>query len=429
MNLIRIDTLFNYEKGSLQSSKNVSGKYNFITASVDWKTHREYSHETEALVFAAAAAGSLGRTHYVNGKFIASDLCFILTPKDPENYPIDLRFYHIIFNELRKDIVKNTKSGTSKEAIGLSSFGKYEIPYFEINQQIDIKSKYVASEGIKNELTSEFTHQLDLLKKLRQQILQNAVQGKLVPQDPNDEPASVLLERIKAEKEKLFREKKIKKEKALPPIKPEEIPFEIPDSWVWCRLGDLSTDLTYGTSVRADDFGDIPVLRMGNITMSGEILYSNLKYVKESISDLPKLFLKKYDLIFNRTNSFELVGKCAVYDKDDKYTLASYLIRVRFLEDTCSKYISRYINSKICRETQIEPDTIQQNGQANFNGTKLSKILIPLPPLCEQRRIINKIDQLIKFCNDLEQNIQQKQEYTQELMQMVLKEALEIKHN
>ncbi len=272
------------------------------------------------------------------------------------------------------------------------------------------------------------SHQLYLLKIIRQQILQAAVQGKLVRQDPNDEPASVLLERIKAEKEKLVREKKIKKEQPLPPIKPEDIPFEIPQNWVWCRLGDLSTDLTYGTSVRTDDFGDIPVLRMGNITMNGEILYSNLKYVKESISDLPKLFLKKDDLIFNRTNSFELVGKCAVYDKDDKFTLASYLIRVRFSEDICSKYISRYINSKICRETQIEPDTIQQNGQANFNGTKLSKILIPLPPLCEQKRIINKIDQLMKLCNELEQNIHQKQEYTQELLQMVLKEALEVKN-
>lgn len=276
---------------------------------------------------------------------------------------------------------------------------------------------------------SQHSQQLYLLKRIRQRILQNAVQGILVPQDPNDEPASVLLERIKAEKQKLVLERIIKKEQPLPPIKSEDIPFEIPENWVWCRLGDLSTDMTYGTSVRTDNFGDIPVLRMGNITMNGGILYSNLKFVKETISDLPKLFLKKGDLIFNRTNSFELVGKCAVYDKDDKFTLASYLIRVRFPESICSKYISRYINSKICRETQIEPDTIQQNGQANFNGTKLSKILIPLPPLYEQKRIIKKIDQLMKLCDELEQNIQQKQEYTKELLQVALKEALEVKQN
>src|ERR1019366_4064689 len=125
MSMYRIDKLFNFEKGTLQSSKCEAGKYNFITASVEWKTHKEFSYDCEALVFAAAASGSLGRTHYVNGKFIASDLCFIITAKDPKNFPIDLRFYHIIFNEFKKDIVKNTKAGTSKEAIGLTKFGSY----------------------------------------------------------------------------------------------------------------------------------------------------------------------------------------------------------------------------------------------------------------------------------------------------------------
>jgi len=92
MNLKRIDELFNYEKGVLQSSKSTSGKYDFITASSEWKTHKEYTHNCEALIFAAAASGSLGRTHYVKGKFISSDLCFIITPKDLKNLPVDLSF-------------------------------------------------------------------------------------------------------------------------------------------------------------------------------------------------------------------------------------------------------------------------------------------------------------------------------------------------
>ena len=98
MSLKKINQLFNFEKGVLQSSKCIEGEYNFITAAADWKTHNEYSHDCEALIFAAAASGSLGRTHYVNGKFISSDLCFILTPKEPEKLPVDLKFYHIIFN-------------------------------------------------------------------------------------------------------------------------------------------------------------------------------------------------------------------------------------------------------------------------------------------------------------------------------------------
>ena len=137
MSLMKIKDLFHFEKGILQSSKCIPGEYDFITASSEWKTNNEYTHDCEALVFAAAASGSLGRTHYVNGKFVSSDLCFIITAKDSINYPIDLKFYHMIFNEFKNDIVNSTKKGTSKEAIGMSAFGNYELPYFGIEKQIE----------------------------------------------------------------------------------------------------------------------------------------------------------------------------------------------------------------------------------------------------------------------------------------------------
>jgi len=130
MSLVKIKDLFHFEKGTLQSTKATPGEYDFITAAADWKTHNEYTHDCEALIFAAAASGSLGRTHCVNGKFISSDLCFILTPKDEEKYPIDIKFYHLIFNAFKDEIVRNTKAGTSKEAIGLTVFGNYKLPYF-----------------------------------------------------------------------------------------------------------------------------------------------------------------------------------------------------------------------------------------------------------------------------------------------------------
>jgi type I restriction enzyme S subunit len=149
---MRIDEIFSFEKGVLQSSKCVPGEFDFITASSDWKTHNEYTHDCEALIF-AAASGSLGRTHYINGKFVSSNLCFILTPKDQENLPVDLKFYHILFNELKDEIVRNTKAGTSKEAIGLGSFGKYQLPYFDIDTQIEIKNRFVNSEEIKSDLS------------------------------------------------------------------------------------------------------------------------------------------------------------------------------------------------------------------------------------------------------------------------------------
>ncbi len=427
MSLIKISDLFNFEKGVLQSTKCTPGDYDFITASSEWKTHNNFTHECEALIFAAAASGSLGRTHYVNGKFISSDLCFIVTPKDPENLPVDLKFYHLIFEAFKDEIVRNTKAGTSKEAIGLRAFGKYKLPYLDIKQQIKIKEKHVNAQHFSLGLRDALTYQLELVKKLRQAFLREAMQGKLVEQNPTDEPASELLAKIKAQKEQLIKEKKIKKQKPLPPITEDKIPFEIPKNWVWCRLGEVILNQNYGTSSRAELLGDIPILRMGNITTDGKILYSNLKYVSKSIKDLPKLYLENNDLIFNRTNSFELVGKCGVFNNKKLYTIASYLIRVRFHKNISSYFMSNYINSSLCRKTQIEPLIIQQNGQANFNGTKLSNIITPLPPLAEQKRIVSKLDKLMGYCDQLEASIKNSQQQNEMLLGQVLREALEPK--
>lgn len=214
MTLMKIGDLFELEKGSLQSSKNIEGEYDFITAAEEWKTNNEYSHECEALIFAAAASGSLGRTHYVNGKFITSDLCFIITPKDEVKYPIDLKFYHFVFNSLKEEIVKNTKTGTSKESINQGNLKNYEIPYFGIEQQHLWINRLLNTKSIKETLENEILNQKNLLTKLKQSILQEAIEGKLTAkciEDNQDiEPVSVLLGKIKAERKKLIKEKKSK---------------------------------------------------------------------------------------------------------------------------------------------------------------------------------------------------------------------------
>jgi restriction endonuclease S subunit len=132
--LLRIGDIFTIEKGSLQSSKCKEGDYNFITASAEWKTHQEYTHECEALVYAVGAEGSLGRCHYVNDKFIASDLCFILTSKKD----LDYKLYKNIFDILKEEIVKNTATGTSKKAINQTNFSNYKIPYLTQEEQINL---------------------------------------------------------------------------------------------------------------------------------------------------------------------------------------------------------------------------------------------------------------------------------------------------
>lgn len=132
---IKIGDLFKIEKGHLQSLKNTKGQYVFVTASEDWKTHKEYTHNCEALVFAMGAGGSLGRTHYIKDKFIASDLCFILTPKDEKKYPLNLRYYYLYFNFIREKIVADLARGAAKKAINKGNFSNYLLSYVTIEQQ------------------------------------------------------------------------------------------------------------------------------------------------------------------------------------------------------------------------------------------------------------------------------------------------------
>ena len=321
---------------------------------------------------------------------------------------IDLAEQHKIANNL--DILENN----SEDYKNLDS---------DLLSKISVVDKW-------KELTIEIQTQKQLIAQLKQAILQEAIQGKLTSewrkQNPDVEPASELLERIKAEKAQLIKEKKIKKEKALPSITEGEIPFELPKGWVWCRLGEVTIDVSYGTSQKATENNiGVPVLRMGNITSDGNIIYSNFKYVQDDIKDLPRLYLQKDDLIFNRTNSLELVGKSAVFDVSEPYTLASYLIRVRFLKNIKSLFVMYFINSVECRRNQIEPKVIQQNGQANFNGTKLKNIIVPIPPTEEQKAIVEKVETLMSHCDALEQEVVQSEEHANMLMHAVVKEAFE----
>ncbi|WP_045222135.1 restriction endonuclease subunit S [Desulfonatronum thioautotrophicum] len=243
--------------------------------------------------------------------------------------------------------------------------------------------------------------------ELRKAILQLAVMGRLVPQDPNDPPASELLKEIEAEKQRLVKAKIIKSPRPVPSISQGDEPFQVPDNWRWVRISELAESIDYGTSQKTcDDSSLVPVYRMGNI-VDGQLIDEGFKYIAPEIDELPRLFLQPNDILFNRTNSYDLVGKSARYTgRDEHATFASYLIRVRFFDALLNPvFISRAMNAPYFRSTQIEPEIVQQCGQANFNGTKLSLCAIPLPPLPEQHRIVARIDQLMALCDTLNQQI------------------------
>ena len=246
-------------------------------------------------------------------------------------------------------------------------------------------------------------------QQLKASILQLAIQGKLVPQNSEDEPASVLLKKIKAEKDALVKAGKIKKDKHESVIVraedgrylekkdgkttdiTDEIPFDIPDSWEWTRLGTLVDKFQYGTAEKSSLSGKVPVLRMGNL-QNGEIDYTKLVFSSNE-NDIQQYKLHFGDLLFNRTNSAELVGKTSVFRSDTDAIFAGYLIRFRPILAN-SFYVNFVMNSSYQRGycQSVRSDAINQS---NINAQKLSLFLVPLPPLEEQVRIVAKIEELL----------------------------------
>lgn len=430
MNWRKISDLFKFEKGVLQSSKCTPGAYNFITASSDWKTHNDFTHDCEALIFAAAASGSLGRTHYVNGKFVSSDLCFIVTPKDPINLPIDLKFYHLIFQAFKDEIVRNTKAGTSKEAIGLRAFGNYKLPYFDIEQQIKTKEKFVNAQQSTLGLDDELTHQLVLVKKIRQAFLREAMQGKLVEQNEADEPATELLAKIKAEKEQLIKDKKIKKQKPLPPITKEEIPFEIPENWVWCRLGELIYDTEGGKSPSCKNVSAVDK-EWGVIktTAVQEMIFleNENKILPDRFTINPKHIVEEGDVLITRAGPKNRVGiVCCVENLTLNLILSDKTIRIlhnKTLVD--SKFMALSLNSPLIKPIIEKKMTGMADSQVNISQDNMKGFTIPLPPLSEQKRIVAKLDELMAYCDSLEESIKNSQVQNEMLLGQVLREALE----
>ena len=245
-------------------------------------------------------------------------------------------------------------------------------------------------------------------KALRQKILDLAIHGKLVPQDPNDEPASVLLERIRTEKERLIKEGKIKKGKksAKTSDKPH-YPFELPKGWVWCMLEDIAYDLMYGTSEKSSRLGKVPVLRMGNINREGGLDWKDLVYSNNE-EDIEKFKLLHNDLLFNRTNSSEWVGKTAIYKGERPAIYAGYIIRLRTIFVNAD-YINFVMNSQYHRNwcNDVKTDAVNQS---NINAQKLSIFRVPLPPIEEQKRIVKEIKRwlsLIRVIKNGKENLQE----------------------
>jgi type I restriction enzyme S subunit len=260
--------------------------------------------------------------------------------------------------------------------------------------------------------------------KLRQAILQLAVMGKLVPQNANDEPAAVLLERIKKEKERLVKEGKIKKEKSLPAIKDDEIPYDLPIGWECCYISELAIKVTDGEHITPTRTpSGHYLLSARNIKEEGIIL-DNVDYVPESefYRIRKRCNPDKDDILISCSGS---VGRIAIVDKDDTYVMVRSVALLKLFKDNInSKYLAYILKSLMVQNQIIEKS--KTSAQANLFLGKIKEIKVVLAPLNEQKRIVTKVDKLMKLCDELETKLTQTQTEREKIINAAVKQLLTV---
>ena len=299
--------------------------------------------------------------------------------------------------------------GTHTYKINLVDIPRMLIPIPPLEEQKRIFDKLSVFEPLFEEYATKenalYTLNSSFSNLLKKSILQEAVQGKLIPQDENDEPASVLLERIRTEKQALIKAGKIKKDKnesvifrrdnshyeklnGIERCIDDEIPFEIPESWQWERWGNISQSIQYGYNAPAKSYGKIKMVRISDIH-NNTVKWDSVPFCDIAEEDVETYLLKPNDILFARTGG--TVGKSyLVTEIPEDVIYAGYLIRTRYSNELVPKYLKFFMESELYW-SQLRSGTIA-TAQPNCNGQTLSRMLLPIPPKAEQERITQMID-------------------------------------
>jgi len=320
--------------------------------------------------------------------------------------------------------LRASSSGSAQGVISKKQLNEVPIQFAPLEQQKRIVEEIEKQFSRLDEAVANLKRVKANLKRYKAAVLKAAVEGKLTEewrkQHPDVEPADKLLERILEERRANWQGRGKYKE----PVVPDTTGLpELPVGWVWATVAQISKVVQYGSSSKtSEDETGIPVLRMGNI-INGSLDWEKLKFLPANHDEFPELFLKSGDMLFNRTNSPELVGKTAVYEGTiEPCSFASYLIRVRVASNYSSKFLSYYINSHFGR-MWVKSVVTQQVGQANVNGTKLQALFVPVPPLDEQGEIVSVVESRLSLIERLENQVDVDLKRSDRLRQSILKKA------
>ncbi|GAA4356785.1 hypothetical protein GCM10023185_20920 [Hymenobacter saemangeumensis] len=334
-------------------------------------------------------------------------------------------FYTLIQAPAFDEACKKASIGTTnRQRINEGFFLNYELEIPPLEEQASAVTRIVAARQHLSGIEAEFNHQATLLTRMRQAILREAVQGRLLPQDAHDEPATELLARIRAEKQRMVKEKKLRPEKPLPLLTEADVPYALPQGWVWCRLGTLLLTLQtgpFGSALHKHDYvtGGTPVINPANIK-EGLIHPSiNVTVNKGTLERLSGYLLKTGDMVMGRRGE---MGRCAlVTEKETNWLCGTGSLILRFSTIPYLNYLALCFKTSLIKESLglASVGTTMQN----LNQKALYNIPFPLPPLAEQRRIVAKVAELLAHCKELEAELSRAQAAATALHAAALREA------
>ena len=337
---------------------------------------------------------------------------------------ISIEFLKWFFKSAKfSDLLNKQVPGGIKTEIKPKHILPLRIKFPTLSNQIKIANGLNRFLLHQSKLDCEIVYQETHLIKLKQAILQEAIRGKLTAdwrkENPDVEPASQLLERLHQEKQRLIAEKKIRKEKPQSPITPEEIPFEIPETWLWCHLGDIAIHSLGKMLDKGKNKGKLmPYIRNLNVQWF-DIQLHDLKQMRFEDHELEKYAVERGDIVICEGG---YPGRAAIWQRNESIMFQKALHRVRFI---LSAFDSRLFVCflKLADEAGFLASYFTGAGIKHFTGKALHRFLIPLPPLVEQDAIVERVESLMDSCRQLETEIKHSQTHAENLLQVVLKEA------
>lgn len=423
--IVKIKDICHVIKGETGITKAIPGDYPMVTLAEERKTHNEFQFDCKAVIIPLVSStghghASMKRIHFQEGKFaLGSILCALVPKKEKEYVPEYL--YHIL--DLSKErIFVPLMKGMANVSLPMNRIKAVEINLPPYEEQLRLAEIYQEVSKNIDLLKNETIKQKDYIPKLRQSILQMAIQGKLTArwreENPDVEPASVLLEKVKQDFEKQIQKGILKKKKSPEIIKETDHFFNIPQTYTWCRLSEICN-------------------------INGGYAFKSTNYTKEGvrvirISDFDEYGLKGKNIVrhkfINELSSYKLEMKNILMAMTGGTVGKSYYVKALDEDMYVNQRVATIKISELIDSTYIHyslripliQNIIQEKKKStndNISMTDINNFLISLPPLEEQKTIVSKVNQLMAWCDELEKKIEKRDAYQEKMMQAVVKQA------